>query len=246
MYRSMLVLFTATVFAPVAYAGFGYRFEGQANWWWEASADGGATWSQTIISVPQSQSSIRVRATCSFPPVFGYYFGGAMIDQTITGVHNSSIGDTATVLNVGFNNQQTIGVTRFGNVLKIDDASDSLPPGQGASHLGIFQPQPALGPFTLANPVTNLVVFNLHLDGSLGDRVVDAWWRSWEGYLPGMPDVSPAIFVYNRNLNDTDLIFPSLTVNPLTIRVVPVPGIPAIALIATVLVARRRRANRHW
>jgi hypothetical protein len=218
------------------------RFEGQATWWWEASADGGATWSASTLEVPQSQGTVRVRTTCSFPPVFGYYLGGAAIDQRITGVSNAGLNDTLSILNVGIMSVQTFAARRFGNILKIDDVSDTLPPGEGSAHLFIGQPNPSIGPYTLANPITNLVVFDLHLDGSAGDRFVDAWWRDWTPNYPQIPP-GPRIHVRNRDLADPDIIVPDLTVNPLTIRVIPAPGAVAVLAAFGFAVGRRRRRD---
>jgi hypothetical protein len=218
------------------------RFEGQATWWWEASADGGATWSQSVLEVPSNQPAVRVRAACSFPQVFGYYFGAAFIDQRITGLNNAGLGDSLTILNVGILSAQTFAARRFGNVLKIDDINDVLPPGEGQGHLGIGQPNPSIGPYTLANPIINLVVFDLHLDGSAGDRFVDAWWRDWTPNYPQIPP-GPRIHVRNRDLADPDIIVPDLTVNPLTIRVIPAPGAVAVLLAPGLAIARRRRRD---
>jgi hypothetical protein len=240
------LVFATTSMVMVAVANVqtaGYRFEGTATWWWEASADGGTTWTQTLLEVPQEHTVVQVRASCAFPQVPRYYFGGAMIDQAITGVNGAGPNDSVNVLNVGFFNQQTIAVQRFGPILKIDDVSDTAPPGQGPGHLAIFQPSPAVGAYTYANPVTNLVRFDLLLDGTMGDRLINAWWRNWTMFFPNFPDVGPSIFVRHNDLLDLDFIFPTLTVHDLTIRVIPAPG--AVALPCPVLLwsTRRRRAR---
>lgn len=107
-----------------------------------------------------------------------------MIDQTITGMNGAGLSDTAIVTDRGFANQQTLVPRRFGNVLKIDDVSDSLPPGMGASHWGVFQPGHAVGPYTYANPVLGLLDFNLNLDGSVGDRHIGGVVAGLDRLLP--------------------------------------------------------------
>lgn len=219
----------------------GYRFEGEASWWWEASADNGLTWSANLLEVPATQSTVRVRASCAFPQVSRYYFGGALIDQVVTGLDNAGLADTISNVYFGFGSTQPIAVRRFGNILKIDDASDALPPGQGAAQLAIFQPSPAVGPYTYDNPVTNLVLFDLHLDGTMGDRLVNAWWRDWRVAFPDFPFLGPAVVIRHQDLNDLDFIFPTLTVHDLTIRVVPAPGAVVLACVCGSIVAKRRR-----
>jgi len=224
----------------------GYRLAGEATWWWEASADGGTTWTPALLEVPSTQGMVKVRACVAFPPDRWHYFQGARIDQTITGMNGAGSSDTVVVTDPGFTNQQTLASRRFGNVLKIDDVSDTLPPGEGAAHWGIFQPGFSAGPWTYANPVIGVIDFNLNLDGSEGDRFISAWWRDWTAFYPNDPVVAnlpPTIRVANNNpFTGQDYIFPTLTINDLTIRVVPAPG--AVALLASACAfagVRRRR-----
>lgn len=220
-----------------------FRFEGEATWWWEASVDGGATWSQSLIEVSQQQTSVRIRANCSFPAVNGYYLGSAIIDQRVTGVNGAGPNDNLSLISAGIMSVQTFAVSRFANVLKIDDAADTLPPGVGSSHIYIGQPNPSMGPYTLANPINGLVVFDLLLDGTSGDRHVDAWWRDWTPFFPQVPP-GPQVFIWNRSLMDPDRIVPALTVNDLTIRVIPAPGVVALLGAACAFAGvRRRRAE---
>jgi hypothetical protein len=237
-------LFVATTSASAQ--GISYRIEGEATWWWEASADGGATWTPSFLEVPAGQGVVKVRASCAFPPGPRHYFAGAMIDQTITGLNHAGLNDTVVVTDQGFTNPQTLNSLRFGNVLKIDDESDTLPPGEGPSNWGIFQPGHAVGPWTYANPVLGLMDFDLYLDGTAGDRLIDAWWRDWSAYFPNDPiiaNMGPAILMLNRNLVDWDYIYPDLTVNPLTIRVIPAPGAVALLLAPWFGVTLRRHRD---
>lgn len=240
--RNIMAFLTVCLCTGVAFAQFThYRFEGEATWWWEASIDNRATWTSSLLEVPQGQSVVNIRASCAFPTGPSYYFAGARIDQTITGIEGAGIGDTVVVTDPGFANQQTLVPRRFGSVLKIDDTSDTLPPGEGPGHWGIFQPGAAVGGYTYANPVLGVIDFDLYLDGTLGDRQISAWWRGWADRFPGFPDVGPAIYILNHNAVDFDFIFPALTVNELTIRVVPAPGTTMLACAVACLAARRRR-----
>jgi hypothetical protein len=238
----LTVLFALLSLATARAQTSTWRIEGEATWWWEASIDQGVSWTWSMLEVPQDQGTVRVRASCAFPPGRAHYFAGAMIDQVITGLDGAGMSDTVTVVDPGFTNPQTLMARRFGSVLKIDEESDTLPPGEGPSHWGIFQPGHAVGAYTYANPVLGVIEFDLHLDGTPGDRLINAWWRDWTAWFPDIPDMGPAFLMLNRDFVDYGFIYPDLTVHDLTIRVVPSPGIPAIALIATPLVARRRRA----
>lgn len=177
----------------------------------------------------------------SFPVARWHYFAGARIDQTVTGLAGAGMNDTITVVDPGFANQQTLVSRRFGNVLKVDDISDTLPPGEGAGHWGIFNGGHATGPYTYANPLLGAIDFDLWLDGTEGDRVVSAWWRGWSDYFPDIPDMGPAILMLNRDLVDWDFIYPDLTVNDLTIRVIPAPGVVALLCGACAFAGVRRR-----
>lgn len=236
---AILATNTAPAFAQ------GYRLTGEASWWWEASGDGGSTWSPSLLEVPATQSLVKVRASVSFPPDRWHYFMGAMIDQTITGVNGAGPNDTAVVTDPGFFNPQTLVSRRFGNVLKIDDVSDTLPPGEGSGNWGIGQPSFAAGPWTYANPVIGVIDFNLNLDGSEGDRLVSAWWRNWTAWFPNDPVVAnlpPTILVANNNpFTGQDFILPTLTINDLTIRVVPAPGVVALLASACAFGGLRRQ-----
>ena len=63
-----LCAFLLLTLAPRAIAQVGYRFEGEATWWWEATIDNGATWTQGLLEVPQAETIVHVRASCAFPP----------------------------------------------------------------------------------------------------------------------------------------------------------------------------------
>lgn len=230
--------------ASPALAQIGYRLTGEATWWWEASADNGQTWVPTLLEVPSTQSVVKVRASVAFPPDRWHYFLGAWIDQTITGVNGAGLNDTVFVTDPGFNNQQTLASRRFGNVLKIDDVSDTAPPGEGPAQWAIGQPGFSAGPWTYANPVIGVIDFNLSLDGSEGDRLVSAWWRDWSVLFPNDPVVAnlpPTILVANNNpFTGQDFILPTLTINDLTIRVVPAPGVAVLFATACAFAGVRR------
>lgn len=246
--RTLCAMFVVAIVSCAASAQ-GYRLTGEATWWWEASSDGGSTWTPSLLEVSSEQSVVKVRASVAFPPDRWHYFQGARIDQMITGVNGAGLNDTVVVTDPGFTNQQTLASRRFGSVVKIDDVSDILPPGEGPGHWGIFQPGFSTGPWTYANPVLGVIDFNLNLDGSEGDRLVGAWWRDWTVFYPNDPVVAnlpPTIRVANNNpFTGQDYIFPTLTIHDLTIRVVPAPS--CAALLATACgfagARRRRRAN---
>ncbi len=212
-----------------------WRLEGTGTWWWEGSIDGAQTWQRGVLSVPESTSSVIVRAWCSFPAGARYYFGSAVLDAYVSGAGPNDTMDSGFV---GYLGHGLLQPRRFGDIIKLDDVDDTEPPGLGAEWLFANQPPPSVGPYTFANPITRLVEYRLHLDGSPGDRVASAVFNTISsiGDLPDRP-----VIVQDMD-NWFSPIVPLITHEPLTIRVIPSPG-SALAITVAILIPRRRRSG---
>jgi len=208
------------------------RFEGSASIWWEASFDGGATWQRELVTAPSSTRSVMVRSVCDFERGPQYYFNGIGLDGTVTGIGGAGERDVATGLRRNAVGIQPLAAQRFANVIKLDDADDREPPGLGPLRIVVVQSQ-ALGPYPTITPYW-MIQYNLSLDGSTGDRVVDAWYR----VPPGFPQDRYVAIGINFS---QDLIYPSVTNHPLTIRVVPSPASVFVVLSGMATFVRRRR-----
>lgn len=220
--------------SPYASAQPRFIFEGEALWWWEASADRGATWTRGAISVPQSQDYLLVRSWIRFPPVQpGGFLNGVDIDPTITAVGRDVINDqVSNVVNLVTGFPPHVHTPAFGNVRKIDHVSDSLPPGEGPAWVSISQPV-AVGGRT-DNPIAT-IGFRLTLDGTAGDRIVDGPF-----YQPPWAPPGHVVTIAMTPLFNTDILVPFLIVDPLTIHVVPSPG-GCLALAVGMIAVRRQR-----
>lgn len=208
-------------------------YGGEGHWWWEASVDGGATYSAGLVEVPQSQASVLVRGRFEFPAAPLHYFGIAGLDAA---VFNPAPGDNIT--NVTGGEVMISGVVhRLPGILKIDAVGDSLPPGQGPGWAGLRQDPPWTIPVpSYSNPIT-LVEYRLTLDATPGNRLIGGIfvYSDVDGH-------STAATIYSTYVSDRDIVYRvSFTQDPLTVRVVPAPGVLGAVCSALVLTARRRR-----
>lgn len=206
---------------------------------WQVSADGGAAWASGLTEVPPEQGSVLVRARASWSIDGGMYaFAGSQFDVVVKG---AAPGDEVTNARRSWpftsGSIQTIVVQRFGDVLKVDDARDTLPPGEGPR--GVFPGQlvPQFGTnFTTANPAT-IFEFTLQLDGSEGDRDL------WSLYIapPGGNTIDRVMRIYTSASGAQNT--PSTTTRGVTIRVIPAPWAGTALLAAWGAMAPRRRSR---
>lgn len=199
----------------------------------EASTDGGETWRAGLIELGPGPASLGVRVRADWTPEAGYAFRSTRFDVVIS---DCGEGDSASafVRPEPFTAvTQTIVATRFGTVIKIDDARDTLPPNMWhyygvipAQHAEDFNPN-----FNSDRPVT-IFTFDLHLDGTPGERSLDAL------VLRDNFNV-PVTWVYRSARGEA--VSMSTVVEPLIVRVVPAPG--SLLLAPAFLVLSRRRRN---
>ena len=126
---------------------------------------------------------------------------------------------------------------RFGNTLKIDYFDDRDPPGLGRYWANISQNAPFRGPHVSGNP---LVVFEytLNLDGTLGDRRVDAIFAIEPFFGPG----GWARLFRENDFSELDNFYiHPIAQTPLTIHVVPGVGTLGVLAIGASVLRRRQR-----
>lgn len=233
---TLAIIGTAVCDAPAQYV-----LEGRATFSWEASIDGGATWTRGTLQVSPTQASVQVRASCAFTNIAPLcYFGYAEFDGTIVGVDGAGMGDwlsAESIVNQG--PQFAIVGTRFGNLLKIDHLSDLALPGEGTRWVSVGQNSPSAGgptrPGSFANPYAELLSYQLNFDGTPGDRLIGGVFRQFPT-LP--PDRNVIVWEWHGQFRT---FAQQMTQDPLTIRVMPAPGVVVVAIVASCIAGRRRR-----
>ena len=209
-------------------------YGGEGHWWWEASTDGGVSYSAGLVEVPQTQGSVLVRGRFEFPAGQRHYFGLAGLDAA---VFNAAPGDSIT--NATGGEAMISGVVhRLPGILKIDAIDDTLPPGQGPGWTGLRQDPPWTLPVpSYSNPIT-LVEYSLTLDPTPGNRLIGGIFVYFD-----VDGHSTAATIYSTYFTDRDTVYRvSFTQDPLTVRVVPAPGVMALAGAGVALASRRRGA----
>lgn len=224
--------------AGAASAAFGQA--GTGKFTWEVSKDGGASWSGGIVDCDETQTSVLVRAVASWSQDAGYAFAGAQFDVAVTGPAGTdgdgdSTGGYSRISN-GANVAQTVVESRFGETLKLDDSRDTSAPGAGTR--GVFPGQLvqnfAGSNFTTSNPAV-LFTFTYNLDGTLGARTIDTFFRAPTGGNTSdhfMVVYTTATGGQNRPLAE---------LNGATINVIPAPGALALLGLGGLVAGRRRR-----
>lgn len=218
-----------------------------ATFAWEVSADGGATWQRGTVGVPQSQSSVLVRAWVGWNrDLPSQTFSQCQFDATVTtpGRQSADIIDHVNEGNAGWWSQNggqgigNFGITAFADVQKIDDIRDIDAPGQGPRWISPLNLSPVIGGLHEENPA---IVFNyrLTLDGMAGDRHIGAIFRVLD---PQNPDRLVRIY--------TDGVSPAnvpTTVLDAVVTVIPAPTTAFLFGASTLLISsRRRRSLRSW
>ena len=234
---------TASLIALAACAAMAHAQIGAADFRWQASLDGGATWHGDWLDVPEGTASVRVRALVSWVPEpgVGYAFAGCRFDAVVEAAGGGPA-DTASdflrppPLHLAFT--QTITAVRFGSVLKIDDARDTLPPGEGTR--GVVPAQlieiPGDTPYNTANPIS-IFEFVLWFDGTPGRRELGEHFIA-----PGGGNSTDRVLsIYTSPTGATNI--PLTTRHALAINVLPAPG-AALPLPAGVLAQRSKRLGR--
>ena len=177
----------------------------------EASADGGATWTSGTLRATSAMRSLRVRVRADWFFDEGYAIQQAKFDCL---VENAGEGDSAAAfLRPAPFDQflQTVVATRFGSTIKIDDSRDTFPPGFGQRAVFSIQyPEYMSTNFNSDKPVT-VFEYTLFLDGTLGDRVLDA-------RILYSPNQSYDIVVFTSYWGNVSVL--NATVRPMTVRVV--------------------------
>lgn len=212
---------------------------GTAEFWWEGSLDGGATWARDVMEVSDPGASLLVRARAEWEPRWPeryHFFGAVSFDVAVT---DAGDGDELTQFIKApllGHPVQTLVATRFGNLIKIDDVRDTLPPGEGSRHIIILQlaEEPWNKHFSRDNPL-ELFRFTMALDGTLGERTVTQVFRHWE-----VPDHERRFLItYLHPAGGNN--YPDSAAHSLRINVVPAPGAAGLAVAGAVLALRRRR-----
>lgn len=212
---------------------------GTGKFTWEVSTDGGSTWAGGVVFIDPSNASVLVRARAMWDGTNGMYaFGGAQFDAlvTTTAANGDTAGNFSRISN-GVNTAQTIVATRFGNVLKIDDARDTLGPGLGTR--GVFPGQLAENfagtNFTTANPAT-IFQYELFIDhNDQDDRVLS------EAFIAptGGNTVDRVMRIYTTPSGGQNT--PVTSRNGAIIRYIPTPATLALLGLGGLMVGRRRR-----
>lgn len=237
-YWSLLVIvFTTSCFAQVNFI----ISDIPARWYWEASSDQGQTWHRDSLQVSADTPSVRVRGVCEFPGPPNTYFGGAIFDATLTGIGGSGRGDAIPLASVNRcqiqNNLPQVAVSRWGATIKIDDANDNLPPGEGPYWWGSSQSAPFRGPHVSGTPICAFE-YTANLDGTQGDRRIG-------GIFAQEPFFGPGAWIRLFRENDFNEVF-NTYVHPaeqheLILRVVPAPGVIVTAAAFAIGCVTRRR-----
>lgn len=142
---------------------------------WQVSPDG-VVWTDDL-EVDSSHTTVYVRLRVTFiAPPERAHFGAMFFDATVRSPSPASgdFADRDLPAHVPrwlyYSNPPPIVTGRFGDMLKLDDSRDTLPPGQGPHWIIPSLPFGFLGS---SNPA-DVFQYRLLLDGSVGDRFIDA------------------------------------------------------------------------
>ena len=213
-------------------AGLAFAQPFSATLAFEASTDGGTTWRGGLVEVAPDPVTLMVRVRADWTPEAGYAFRTTAFDVAI---YECGEGDIASSFTrpIPFNAiNQTIGASRFGTTIKIDDVRDTFPPGVWVYYIFTGQVAQDFNPEFNGDRPVSIFEFEVHLDGTAGDRTVDALVQRNNFNVP-------VSWVYTTPRGDA-VSMPTV-VSPLTVRVVPGPGAAAFAMGLLVLARRRRR-----
>jgi hypothetical protein len=206
---------------------------GTGTFRWELSGDNGSTWVSNL-EVPQTHQDVLLRAIVSWSADSGRWFASSFFDVTWTSTGVGGLSDAMSNWSVPSNPPVLINAAptpyRFNNVLKLDAANDTSPPGAGPRWLIPQQPAPAMGLVTDQNPLV-ILQFTMALDGSAGERLASSVFA----------DRGPNRFltIYTTELGIGNR--PTVSFSSARLIVVPTPASLALLAVAGVLHNRRRR-----
>lgn len=207
---------------------------GSGSWIWEVSSNGGASWQGGVTVIPTTQSSVLVRVRAGWSGDAGMYaFASATFDVKVSSTNvNADDATGFSRISGGVNYTQTLVSSRFGNLIKIDDARDTMTPCVGTRGIvaGQFPENIAGQNFTTDNPVT-VFGFTLNLDtNDLSDRTISCCFiRRSFGNVSVYTDP-------NGNVNFLDL-----SCSGAVVRYVPAPGSLALPGLGVLSLCSRRR-----
>lgn len=202
---------------------------------WQASVDGGDTWTSGQVSAAPG-TRVKVRGLVDWSADAGYSLSACSFDAVLRGLSGSGGADQ--ILDsrrppplefVG----QTLEASRFGDLIKIDDSRDTQPPGLGTLAIRSSQPAEDFGqPHTNARPLS-VFECTLALDSSLGMREFSSlWWTTPTGQQRILLWRSP----HAQDLQNT----PEAIMVRLRINVVPAPAGMWVVGASAMLLARFR------
>jgi len=202
-----------------------------ATLWWEVND--GSGWQSGDITT--SNTSLAIRRMASWNAPSGTIFGFTLFDATVNTVSGTADAASNMRITSEFNYTQGLSAFRFGNVIKIDQAIDSQPPGVGSSWINPFN-EPTLADPNRNNPV-ELMRFTLNLTpGAFGMRTIS----EVHGRLPftGANTSDRVMWLYiDQNTRD----LPVTTRLDARINYIPSPGSLALLSVVVGIAARRRR-----
>jgi hypothetical protein len=210
---------------------------GTASLTWEVLDETSGAWVRDSLTTTDTTLDIRLHAQWS--PELGIAFGYTFFDGIVR---------TASPLDAAIAGRpprgwdelsgSSISTTRFGDLIKIDDARDMLPPGEGPRY--VIAGQNALAFADLHqnrnNPVY-IYTFSLDLDGP-GTRSIESIHREWLPPSGGNPACLARIYTHESGSTSQ----PPTFLQGLDIHVVPAPA--SLALLVAGLMPFRRRGQK--
>lgn len=197
-----------------------------ANLYWEAS-DGGA-WTRSQITT--TQQNVQIRLVGEWGGVGAVSFGEAVFDATVSAAREGDVAINPVRQGLFNWNPQTLAVSQFGNIIKIDDHRDLDFPGLGTRGVDCVQVHPGFGnPVDQSNPAI-LFAYRLSMADIPGTRVVSS--------IPLLIDATGAnVLLWSGGgvLRATAPVF------GVDVTYVPTPGCLALLTPASTLLVRRRR-----
>ena len=237
MTQPPLAIVAALPIAAFVAGGFGRV--GAADFRWQASLDGGASWHGDWLDVPEATLSVRVRALVSWSADAGYAFANTRFDVAVVALGGGHADGASSFLRphpFGQGTIQTIAAMRFGDVLKIDDSRDTSPPGEGGRWIVPSQFYEGwIDDFSRAHPAA-IFELTLTLDGPAGARLVT---QNFGGALPDGNTTDRVLRIYTSRQGDSNI--PITTAYAVTINVTPAPA--SLGLLLPILALHRRRCQ---
>jgi hypothetical protein len=219
---------------------------------WQVSLDNGVTWQSSNAIAPPSQASVLVRAQVTvfdngvpfLTQTRARFAQAAMeayvesdvvrLDQ-VAGVRTLQPGLPAFLGSTPFSTSQ------HGLTLKVDAVGDVTPPGQAQFLFTRNIITPVGSVPSPANPLT-ILQYQIALDGSLGDRTIRGGFFGFTGFItdPALNVGAGQIAVYPA-AGALTAFATDITQVPVTLTVIPGPGVIALFACASIFTLRTRR-----